>query len=664
MLEEALGLVETLRAKLANAFAPSLPEGGFLLTEDGARERALDYMLGGDFADATSEILSLNPELSEYLEERTTNAYRPLSGSITAELYADRRDVRLNYAAGMIARNRNRNFLPKHQLLLACEAEHKMMNRVMWQHLSSVCVLPSHEWLDGFLDDALGREGALLCPYPILDYVSACVFDNYTEHFNYSARHNAADQGERIDMTNWASVYLPQATSPYNNLRSLAAGGTDPLQSMFRPHFDKFSVVDLCHPLHPDIVANQHRRWCYSFRAVRNGTLFERPSYHPPVAHHLHYQRPFEGLLQSSYEHVEAEMDGMRTDPKHRHSWFVFVGGDGLAINRVNHTIARDYTKYLQNKPAVIPVQGEHPHGTCHICHMGWRPYAPLLVPLLQAIGHAECKADFTVSNFNDYDHAMCILIEGVAQYFLFLSSQGGAPPLTDSGSFLAACSVNIDLDWLAHFLHDFGFLYWDVRQSVRGNESERIDLSWRECVAFMHTRESNKTQYAPMAILRVFWSQALHPFLAEIYHKNRTISLLGLDGSNVGWDMPIEKENLAISNHVVRPTFERICTYVTRLNILGPVSRGIERVLLQHRNRQPGRMKKVNNDVQALVEHLKKTLGHTWVQACTPRAHKESLLVNPPRSPKPWESILKAVKDGSFSGWVRHHIATKVTWM
>ena len=166
------------------------------------------------------------------------------------------------------------------------------------------------------------------------------------------------------------------------------------------------------------------------------------------------------------------------------------------------------------------------------------------------------------------------------------------------------------------------------------------------------------------MAILRVFWSQALHPFLAEIYHKNRTISLLGLDGSNVGWDMPIEKENLAISNHVVRPTFERICTYVARLNILGPVSRGIERVLLQHRNRQPGRMKKVNNDVQALVEHLKKTLGHTWVQACTPRAQKESLLVNPPRSPKPWESILQAVKDGSFSGWVRHHIATKVTWM
>ena len=165
---------------------------------------------------------------------------------------------------------------------------------------------------------------------------------------------------------------------------------------------------------------------------------------------------------------------------------------------------------------------------------MGWRPYSALLVGIMTAIGHRELKADFSVSDFNDYDFAICILIEGVAKYLIELEASG-APPLAAMGPFMAACATNIDLEWLSHFLCDFGFLYWDMRQSVRGNDSKTIDLIWRECVSFMHIDESHKTQYAPMAIMRIFWSEALSPALAAIYHSHRTISLLGLPGCNVG---------------------------------------------------------------------------------------------------------------------------------
>ena len=73
-----------------------------------------------------------------------------------------------------------------------------------------------------------------------------------------------------------------------------------------------------------------------------------------------------------------------------------------------------------------------------------------------------------------------------------------------------------------------------------------------------MHTDEAHKTQYAPMAIMRTFWAEALSPQLAAIYHLHRTISWLGLPGSNVGGDMPIEKENLACSG-LVRPSRARL---------------------------------------------------------------------------------------------------------
>eukprot|EP00965_Chrysotila_dentata_P138037 4565979-Pleurochrysis_carterae.AAC.1 len=76
----------------------------------------------------------------------------------------------------------------------------------------------------------------------------------------------------------------------------------------------------------------------------------------------------------------------------------MLVGGDGLAVSRINHALAWNSRKYIRTAPAIIPVQDEHPHGTCHVLHMGWRPYAPLTVDIITAIGHSKCRSDFTVS--------------------------------------------------------------------------------------------------------------------------------------------------------------------------------------------------------------------------------------------------------------------------
>ena len=424
-------------------------------------------------------------------------------------------------------------------------------------------------------------------------------------------------------------------------------------------------MVALCHPQHPHITQARHSRWVGSFGAIKAKTFFDRPNYQPPVAQHLTYREPIWDRLQSSYVDVEFELNVMRTHPSHIHSRFMFVGGDGLAINRINWTIAKNFPKYLYTAPAVIPVQGEHPHGTAHVAHMGWRPYSPLLLGIICAIGHRELKADFTVSDFNDYDYGLCILIEGVSEYFIALEASGG-PPLMLMVAFMLACSVNTDLEWLSHFLADYGFLYWDLRQSVRGNRSSAIDLIWRECVSFMHIDESHKTQYAPMAIMRIFWSEALSPDLATVYHRHRTISLLGLPGSNVGWDMPIEKENLSCAG-VVRPTRERLSKHVRQLNFLGPVSRGLERLWKERRSQNPHKMKKIHDDVAAVVKHLQDTLGATWALASVPRLARNSLLVNPPLSPRPWESRDRTVAANGgrdFDQWIRSHLDSKVTWM
>jgi hypothetical protein len=112
---------------------------------------------------AFSEVLAANPGLQEFLHERTLNAYteRRLYDNDTA----NRRNARLNFVGGVIARNRNQYFLPQHQLLLALQSKHKLMNRQLWYDFSSVRTMPSYNWTDTFVTEALKQPRPL--QYPI-----------------------------------------------------------------------------------------------------------------------------------------------------------------------------------------------------------------------------------------------------------------------------------------------------------------------------------------------------------------------------------------------------------------------------------------------------------------------------------------------------------------
>ena len=118
------------------------------------------------------------------------------------------------------------------------------------------------------------------------------------------------------------------------------------------------------------------------------------------------------------------------------------------------------------------------------------------------------------------------------------------------------------------------------------------------------------------------------------------------------------------ISNNVVRASFDAIVKYVRQLNFLGPVNRAIEKLLLKNRKMAPYKRKAIDQDVQAVVEHLVDKLGSTWAVAKQARIQKDSILVNPARSPRPWQAVAALGQSAAYSAWVRGHIATKVTWM
>ena len=75
------------------------------------------------------------------------------------------------------------------------------------------------------------------------------------------------------------------------------------------------------------------------------------------------------------------------------------------------------------------------------------------------------------------------------------------------------------------HWLYDGAFLCLQWKREVRGGGG-KLDLLWREFVGLARTDAAHKTQYAPMAVLRVFWGKATVKPLNDLYHSIRTLPM------------------------------------------------------------------------------------------------------------------------------------------
>ena len=179
----------------------------------------------------------------------------------------------------------------------------------------------------------------------------------------------------------------------------------------------------------PEIVANKRKRFTIFLRAAADGTLLERPAVQPPYVAHLTYHAPMWGVLQSSYEDVEAELNLIRS--KHLDKRILFVGGDGLSILRMNSLLLLHPDLYIDSAPMIIPVQGEAPHGVYHVMHGGWRLYRRFIRKAADAtLGKEQGKAvvdEVTVKLFNTQIFALWWMMRACSEYILMLARSAGA---------------------------------------------------------------------------------------------------------------------------------------------------------------------------------------------------------------------------------------------
>lgn len=233
------------------------------------------------------------------------------------------------------------------------------------------------------------------------------------------------------------------------------------------------------------------------------------------------------------------------------------------------------------------------------------------------------------------------VLTRACAEYVNLIAKSPGAPSLDDPVGFLAQAEANVDFAWICHFLYDAGFFVLDFLQSVRGNESHKLDLLWREFFPSAHTSTANKTQYVPMSIMRVFWGLCLTPELSALYHKIRTIPNSDENGSGVGWDMAIEMLNGAIKAHVEqRISQTQIAEFVHSWALLECVQERMRHLI--YPGRESGNASHTIDatpDVNSLVAVFKKLIGTTWAKAISPNINCH-VTEGPNRNRRPWIEV------------------------
>jgi len=242
-----------------------------------------------------------------------------------------------------------------------------------------------------------------------------------------------------------------------------------------------------------------------------------------------------------------------------------------------------------------------------------------------------------------------------------------------DYKSFVAQAERNIDFAWVVHFLYDYGFLLLQFQQSVRGNDSHCLDLLWREFYGFAHNNVANKTQYCPMAIMRVYWGQCMVQPLHDLYHAIRTIPTGIVRGSNVGWDMPIERLNAAIRQHVRTGITQALITaFVQSYTFLEHVGRTLRTYLGggAHRlfAREDHGHRDIEQDVRVLKAWLRDTVtpltaahpAHDWANATRVNASRH---VTCDQSRPPWLVQRDAMTQAGVRAY-HNHVQTYVQRM
>ena len=272
--------VSQMTEMLYAAWQPEPPVGVVNLSMDPAGwDKLAELIYSQDYSKHIFQVTSNNTMLERLLTAITKNTHtinpnRP--GLLTKQ------QIRKESIAVHLLRVRHKDYVPFLVLIDSSEAFRTCMHRELWDSLCMRRLLMSHTWMERtFFPEMHARFPG--CAYEKLESVSMVLFDNFTLKVNYKSLETIAGSGQRLDMTNWATVSIPKRIAPHLNSRTFfhskcacrtpicvpSAQGTCCVVSVsgamtdgiFKKDFDKYSIIPDFSPRAAKVLDNKKDRF-------------------------------------------------------------------------------------------------------------------------------------------------------------------------------------------------------------------------------------------------------------------------------------------------------------------------------------------------------------------------------------------------------------------
>ena len=287
-----------------------------------------------------------------------------------------------------------------------------------------------------------------------------------------------------------------------------------------------------------------------------------------------------------------------------------------------------------------------------------------MLMCMARVVNNKFIKTDPIISQFNEHEHFLRIVVEAFSEYVLEISQTGS--DYHNSTHFLQVAERNICFSYICYFLFLFGFKYVQMRKAIRENNSQLLDIIWRENLASARSGLANKTQYSQMTVSMIYWGTALREPLQTAFHNTRTLRWVK---THVGWDLPIEMLNKWIKESVVaHVTEDYLKKFISRINFTQRVKRQLETVQYVNREAETEHLKMIRTDKEIIKKYLRDNIGSDFA-TCTAYSDDDVLGMdlsdwggaNHLRENIPWKQTERKMQD--YRDYVRRHLGKLCPW-
>ena len=343
-------------------------------------------------------------------------------------------------------------------------------NDETWSVLSYMHVCFSKPWFEDFAkrcSDKLSVD-----PPGTHEGVKFCVFDNcsYQDHTTYQGADGMFHAG-LLHTVNWLRVPLAAARFPMNVARGAWHNGSR-----------RFKVRRWFSPDNPRPGRFKTTVWM-GFMALALaggagscGDILQRPAGMAPEESHFVYMPPELDVGTAKYVDIDHMVSVIHTLFFHTMlpASMVLTVGDQQTYHRLFWK-----KKYQESRfNWLLPLPGEF-HFTVHTLmaiHTLW--YRSLAQWVIQELGWEKTVPEkwTSVEEWHHYDRFYQLLVWGLTAY---LVARVPRHLLHQPEQLMHLFRENATMLHIVHFLYDFGFPYLRLRNAIRCNDHEIIDLMW-----------------------------------------------------------------------------------------------------------------------------------------------------------------------------------------